>query len=231
MSGSLFVFSGLDGAGKSTQIDLLADHLRMQQGRRVEILWSRGGYTPGMLLLKRVLRSGARLVGKKEVAKSGPSRERTAAFGNDKVRWCWQSLAILDLLLLYGIWMRFKLWTGTTVICDRYWQDTDLDFQLNFPRDRVSKRLLWRCLQTFSPTAKAGFLLLIPVDESQRRSQLKNEPFPDSAETLAKRLKHYQGFRETDPSWHTIDGTQSISDVAIEIRSIAVQQPQDKVTC
>ena len=231
MSGSLFVFSGLDGAGKSTQIDLLADHLRTQQGRRVDVLWSRGGYTAGMLLLKRAMRFGARLVGKKSVAKSGPSRERTAAFGNSNIRWCWQALAILDLLLLYGIWIRFKLWTGTTVICDRYWQDTDLDFQLNFPNDAVSKRLLWRCLKKFSPSAKAGFLLLIPVDESQRRSQLKNEPFPDSAETLAKRLNHYQGFRETDPNWHIIDGTQSISVIAMEIQSIAVRQPQDRVAC
>ena len=68
MSGSLFVFSGLDGAGKSTQIDLLTARLR-QDGTRSQVLWSRGGYTPGMLLLKRIAR---RLLGKSRVPAPGP---------------------------------------------------------------------------------------------------------------------------------------------------------------
>ena len=48
----LLTFSGLDGAGKSTQINLLVDWFE-KRGNKVSCLWARGGYTPGFEILKR----------------------------------------------------------------------------------------------------------------------------------------------------------------------------------
>jgi hypothetical protein len=54
-------------------------------------------------------------------------------------------------------------------------------------------------------------LFLLPVDESIRRSKLKNEPFPDSKEVLESRLSVY---KTSDlfkgKNWIIINGVDSI---------------------
>ncbi len=47
----MIAFSGLDGAGKSTQIDLVTDFYT-KKGNTSVVLWSRGGYSPGMMFFK-----------------------------------------------------------------------------------------------------------------------------------------------------------------------------------
>ena len=49
----IIVFSGLDGAGKSTQIEILRKKL-MHGGSSSKILWARGGYTPCFELVKTI---------------------------------------------------------------------------------------------------------------------------------------------------------------------------------
>jgi len=49
----IIFFSGLDGAGKSTQIDILKNHY-LNQNKKVYYFWSRGGYTPGFQRLKNI---------------------------------------------------------------------------------------------------------------------------------------------------------------------------------
>ena len=50
----MIAFSGIDGAGKSTQIGLLKVHL-VDNGFNVLVFWSRGGYSPGMMFLKKLM--------------------------------------------------------------------------------------------------------------------------------------------------------------------------------
>ena len=52
----LISFSGLDCAGKSTQISLLKEYLQ-GKGYEVSEVWSRGGYTPGIETMKKILRT------------------------------------------------------------------------------------------------------------------------------------------------------------------------------
>ena len=51
----MIVFSGLDGAGKSTQIELLKFYFK-NSGVPVISFWSRGGYTAGMEFVKKIMR-------------------------------------------------------------------------------------------------------------------------------------------------------------------------------
>lgn len=212
MPGTIIVFSGMDGAGKSTQIELLAKRLK-GQGSQPLVLWSRGGYTPGMLWLKSILRSKS---GKGPIPASGPSNERTQAFSRPMVRQAWLSLAIFDLALLYGFWLRWKKVRGHVVICDRYLDDTLLDFELNFPTENVKNWMRWKSLSWIAPTPDSSFLLTIPVNESLRRSEEKNEPFPDSREMLEKRLARFEDWK-SDSKWHVLDGLQSRETLASEI--------------
>jgi dTMP kinase len=212
MKNPLVVFSGMDGAGKSTQIEQLVSKWRAE-GRRPVRIWARGGYTPGMEWLKRTAR---RLLGRKVVPGPGPSAQRTQALSRSPVRRWWLRLAILDLMLLYGLAIRWWRLCGRPVICDRYWHDTELDFSLNFPQENVRNWRLWRFLRWVAPQPSYAFLMLIPVEESLRRSAEKNEPFPDSPEVLTMRYNAYRDWT-FDEKWIVLDGRQSRDAVAHQI--------------
>ena len=208
----LIAFSGLDGAGKSTQIELLMDHLR-REGQNPVCVWTRGGYTPLFEGLKALLR---RLPGR-TVPPSGSNPQRARAFGKGWVRRLWLVLALLDLLWVYGVQLRWRRWRGRIVICDRYLWDTLIDFRLNFAQERVERWWLWRLLAWAAPEPDAAFLLLAPVQVSVRRSDVKGEPFRDSPEVLAQRLAHYQSLAAEYGDWHILDGQRPIPDLAAEI--------------
>jgi len=94
-------------------------------------------------------------------------------------------------MIYWGVYLRYKLITGHIVVCDRYLDDTHLDFLKNFPQVSLEKLLLWRMLLFVTPTADQSFLLWVSVSESIRRSKLKEEPFPDDKNTLERRLAAY----------------------------------------
>ncbi len=205
----MIVFSGLDGAGKSTQIELLKRHY-IENKYSVFVFWSRGGYTPGMEYLKKLLRKSKN---HKIPAISGHTVERENSFSKPVVRKLWLSFAILDLIYFYSIYLRYKKLTGLKIICDRYFFDTIIDFKLNFPQENVEKWLLWKFMKFVSITPQKHFVLTIPVEESLRRSKLKNEPFPDTKETLEKRLKDYLMIADKNKYAIHIDGTKSIKEI------------------
>ena len=178
--------SGLDGAGKSTQIDLLSKSLS-GKGVRVRLLWARGGYTPGFEFIKRILR---RMLGQKAFP-SGRSKQREKKLEDPLVQTIWLSLAILDLCVVWGLYIRFFDKKNSVVICDRYLNDTLLDFRRNFPNVDLSKSYLWKLLVFITPKPDVSFLFWVPVLTSLERSISKSEPFPDSKETLEWRLDCY----------------------------------------
>ena len=202
----IIVFSGVDGAGKSTQIDLLKKQIT---GRRLSVssVWSRGGYTPGFELLKKSVRI---VLGKKSIS-SGRNEKRDKAMSNSLVSRLWLMIAMLDLLVLYAVIVRIKSFLGRVVICDRYLGDTFIDFSLNFPSSNFEKTWLWKLLVAISPKPDASFLFILPVEESMRRSKLKNEPFPDSKEVLMQRLEIYTTSELFNDDWVRVDGLDPIS--------------------
>lgn len=208
----MIAFSGLDGAGKSTQIEKLRIFFSIK-GKKIEVFWSRGGYTPGMEFLKKIVRK------KKSgfvLPQPGKTKEREMAFENPVVRKLWLSLAITDLFLFYAIVLRFKS-LFKIIICDRYVFDTQLDFGLNFPQENISNWWLWKLLKITALKPKHHFVLTIPVKESQRRSKLKNEPFPDSDDILEYRLNRYLEYCSQNSYMHHIDGTRPVEVVEKEI--------------
>lgn len=207
MKGMLITISGLDGAGKTTQIDLMTQYLN-DQNISVKYIWSRGGYTPGFLLLKDVIR---KLAGKK-VPSSGRTSEREKKLKNPKLAKLWLTIAIIDLFLLYAIYFRFLMFFKKTIIADRYIWDTLIDFRLNFDFIDVEKMLVWKVLVFSSPTPTFPLYLDISLERSIERLSTKNEPFPDSEETLSNRLNNYQKLYK-QASWISINAMQPIKNV------------------
>lgn len=210
----IFVFGGVDGAGKSTQIRLLAERLE-GRGIPVRFFWARGGYTPLFSAAKGLLRR----VRPGALPPPGHSTGRERKFGSSRVRRVWLMVAITDLALCYGVWLRWHRCRGRTVLCDRYLEDTLIDFRRNFPAEKVEQWRLWRLLQWLTPKPDAAFLLLLPVDESQRRCRQKEEPFPDTPETLAWRLEQYETLSRSG-GWKRIDARRPLAEIHEEIAAI-----------
>ena len=224
--GCLVVFSGLDGAGKSTQIQILLSHCA-QNGLRPEYLWSRGGYSPGMEFIKRVLR---RLAPGKSIASSGDNPARSRAFTRPIVRKLWLLAAILDLHWLYGVRLRLWLRQGKVVIADRYLLDTRIDFGLNFPAERCETWRTWHSLTRLAPDPDLAFMLLVPVEVSLRRSDEKKEPYRDTPAVLAHRLALYRQAAEQAP-WIVLDGQRPVEEICAQVRMEFEEQRASRCSC
>ena len=224
----IIAVSGTDGAGKSTQIARLQSALAAQ-GIAQKYIWARGGYTPLMLRIKGI---ALRLLGRKGGAHtlqakgaSDYKNKRQAMLNRPLVARVWLALAIMDLALLYGIYLRVLVWRGKVVLCDRYLGDTKIDFLRNFPAHFNPEGMLWRALVWLAPTPSVHFLLTVPYEVSELRSAQKNEPFPDSQETLEFRLSAYRTAPEfTRPEMVRLDGTAPVDDIAGEIQGRVTAQ-------
>ena len=130
---------------------------------------------------------------------------------------------MLDLLFYYAVYIRVVELVGIVVICDRYLFDTLLDFKRNFPQENVHTWPLWRFLMLVAAKPDKHFVLTISTKESQYRSKLKNEPFPDSYETLEFRLDEYLKFGSTHKVVVQIDCERRIELIHQEILDTLVK--------
>jgi thymidylate kinase len=206
-------FSGLDGSGKSTQIEELIKRLEAD-GRKVKFVWARGGYTPGFEFIKKNIR---RILGK-QLPPPGNSNMREKKLRLPLIQRIWLLVAIMDLALLWGLYVRILSSLGTIVICDRYLNDTLLDFRRNFPTSNIEDRIFWKLLTGLTPVPKYSFLFWVPVETSIKRSLAKAEPFPDSRKTLEWRLDAYMDELDFPLNKYTrIDGRGSIDNIAHQL--------------
>ncbi len=182
-------------------------------GTKPTYLWTRGGYTGPFNTLKSLVRL---IIGKK-VPPSGRNEKRDLVIKKPLVRNVWLALAIVDLVFVYGVYVRLLRWSGRVIVADRYLWDTWIDFRLNFAEVNVDSWFLWKILAWFTPKPDHAFLLLIPTEESIRRSKQKNEPFPDSEETLKKRLEYYKELSST-VNWTVLDCMRPVEEISDEIK-------------
>lgn len=203
MSGLLITFEGGEGAGKSTQISLLADHLRAQ-GCDVIVTREPGG-SAGAEAVRHVILSGA-------AESYGPAMEALlfAAARSDHV----------DQKI------RPAIAAGKIVLCDRY-IDSSRVYQ------GISGNLDPQFMQTVERIAIDGmmpaltFILDIPADKGLARAGLRRGA--DVAdrfekETIATHEARRQAFLEIaaqEPQrCKVIDATHSVEAISAEIAAI-----------
>jgi thymidylate kinase len=192
--GIVVALSGVDCAGKSTQCELLEEHLRVLGHEPVRV-WTRAGYTPGLKAVKAFLR---RLSGRKPREREGVSEapsqypRRAANLPNRFQRWLWITSALLDLLWVYGLQLRVWRASGGAVLCDRYLLDCLVDFRVNFPEDRIERRLLCRLLRRVAVKPDVALCMLVPAEQTMERSLGKQRFHWETLEVLQRRHGQYR---------------------------------------
>ena len=204
-------FSGVDCCGKSTQIQKICAELD-KQNKKYGVIWSRGGYTPGIEFIKKIIRRGKTEPREKRVAES------VKVQSNSKMRRILFVASLIDLWLFYTISLRIK-GIGKTVICDRSSWDTYIDFKMKYPEYDFENGFWWKLTLKTMVKPKPSFCLFIPAEMSMYRSTLKDEPFPESIEVRQERIDWYMREQKNKRWQYEIDATKSIDEVYAQIRS------------
>lgn len=211
-------FSGLDGCGKSTIIKRIIPILEAKSDKKneVEVVWTRVGYTPGMNYLKGFAR---KLAGKK-LPSAGRSSERTKAFQRPSVQRLWISIALLELIYIFSIKLRFKSYSSH-ILLDRQIDDSIIDLKILFGEVVMSsmyyKFLIFILKKTSVRYSKVG--LTIDLGTSDYRCSIKYEPFPDTKEEKVIRFGFYEELFKKDRGFLLLDGLEKLE---LNVNSINV---------
>lgn len=218
----LIEFSGLDCAGKSTQIGLLQDYLE-SKGYDVKVVWSRGGYTPGITWLKSLVRRDGNKKPEEQTEEERMAKVNREPKGGNLLLW----LSIVDLILYWG----FVFWKWSTannvLLCDRYFGDTYIDFKIKYPNSHFDKWVVWKVLSKVYRKADRSFVLTVTPEESMRRSSLKFEPFPETEEKRKIRLGMYLGEIKRGRWQYEIDCMRPIDDIFNDIKAKVNEDNRD----
>lgn len=201
----MLVLSGIDCAGKSTQLEKLHKYFG-ENNRKTRIIWSRGGYTPILEFIKNLIKG-------KKVTKDNEKKIRDKVHSNNTLRKILLWGAILDLCIYYGMYFRYLKFLGITIIADRYIWDTYIDFLIKYKSINFEKWFIWKILLLIHLKPDNSIVLSITPEESMRRSTLKHEPFPETLEERKTRISVYFNLIK-DGYWDIhIDASEGIDEV------------------
>lgn len=225
-------FSGVDCAGKSTQIKLLEEYL-ISQGKSCTVLWYRPGYSKELQKCKDWMRAGRNSCRRgidavKKIADSFFRRSGATSSvfrsvcgapqaGGEKVPApFWLAAAFADTAIQWGVKLRALEKRHDVVICDRYFDDAKLDIAFKYPQYSFAETL-FEPIRRIVARPDVSILLWLPLETSCARAAEKNEPFPESPKIRALRHRAYE-FAADDDAYAVIDATGSIEETHRKIR-------------
>ena len=211
MSIKVIALSGIDGCGKSTQIELLEQYF-ITENIRYKVIWARPGSTSFVLLMKAIARFFFR-----SLPKPGRSEEREGLMKNSSMGRLWFYLTFLELIYIYKIKARIITMFNYKVIFDRHTLDSVIDYQILLERNLFGKWVVTRFLGSDKNCIK--ICLDISLDESFKRCNNKWEPFPDTKEEKVIRDSIYREYLPLH-GYITLDGTRNGQDLHKNIISL-----------
>ncbi len=206
-------FSGIDGAGKTTQINRLIGYCHNHNIKYIK-KWSKARGTPGVEFIKSLVRRDKVMTQVKKLE----YRERI--FESEWKKKVLYILSMLDLCWYWGIYYRILKYKYNLVILDRYIWDTYVEVSTEFKIKNLNGNILWKLAKLFAVTPDISILLVIPTEESLRRDLLKGEITTDALELKQAKFDYYIMLKDKN-CWNTVlDSMKTIDYTANEILQI-----------
>lgn len=211
----IIAFSGVDCAGKSTQIELLRQHY-LSRGMTCTVFWYRPGYSRELECCKSLARnvySGVRGLKRRlsgnsaDSASEGGTGEMRAS-GKRLIPPVWMVTALVDSALQYALKLRLLARKYDVVICDRYVCDGKLDIVFKYP-EMFWPETIFEMISGLFPKPDVSFLLWLDYETCKARAEAKHEPFPDDDRTRYLRWRAYDFLRD--------DGCMCVIDTRVSV--------------
>jgi dTMP kinase len=218
MKRKLLVLMGLDGSGKTTQAELLAEQLTAQ-GTPAEVVWMRGEsyLTVPILKIGKALLRAPRETKRGDGVHAGGDYEKYVSskqslFKNSLLRAVWRTLTVFDLYLSVRFAFRKLARKTRVIILDRYVYDTFIDIDSAFGAGGSElDRLLGSSLLRWFPRPEKVILIEISPGEAMKRK----DDIP-SIQYLEERHGLYDRVADAVEAVR-IDGTASIEEVNVRV--------------
>ncbi len=211
-------FSGIDGAGKTTQITLLEAYCKQNKICYTK-KWSKARGTPGIMFLKNLVRRD------KKMDTEAKLEYREQVYKNGWKRKLLLTASLLDLCWYWGIYFRILRRKCPFLILDRYIWDTYVEVSTEFGIENLKDRLLWKLVKAVAMKPDKEIILTIPAEESLRRDILKGEITTDSLEFKKNKIAIYTMLMEQN-CWNVVlNATATVEQTFAEIcQAIGLQE-------
>lgn len=206
-------FSGIDSAGKTTQIEKLTNHLGEQNIRFIK-KWSKARGTPGVEFLKNLVRKEtlsdevAKIAARREVYKS-PMKQKLLYIAS-----------LFDLCWYWGIYFRLLGLTHRYLICDRYIWDTYVEMIHDFYSIDIEHSILWKIVKFITPKPKYSFVFIIPAELSLERDIQKGTNGTEDIDRKKSKINIYMSLVEQGKWSNVMDGTMSRDELHYQVLNI-----------
>ncbi|SDJ26638.1 hypothetical protein [Proteiniclasticum ruminis] len=209
----MITFSGIDGAGKTTQI-LLFEKYCVDNGIKFKKMWARGRCTPGVVLIKNIVRKDKNLNQKEKIEYRNNIHKSTSK------RRLLLIASILDLYWFFGIYYRILDVLYPKFICDRYIWDTYIDFKVDYSEFNFENWLIWKLLLKLIIKPEESYVFVISAKESIRRGIQKKEAGMETIEQKTKKIQLYLELVHQGKWSKVIDGNQTIESIFNSIKKV-----------
>lgn len=189
-------FSGIDSAGKSTQIDMLLEYC-ISHGIKSRKIWGKARGTPGVILLKELFRRD------RGMSLDDKLKYREQIYRSTVGKRLLLFISLVDLCWYFGVYYRLLNFRYDLVICDRYIWDTYVEIKNEFQDIDVDCWIVWKLVKFLSPMPSVSFMMIIPVEESIRRDINKMDLTVDSKELKNSKIKLYLDLLR-EGKWKTV---------------------------
>jgi len=209
----LVALSGIDGSGKTTQAEALQRAFQ-SCAIRARCVWSRIASSPFTDLF---IRGGKRILRHRTNAKGAyTSHEvlsaRRAMLCSPLIRWAWQWMVVLDLLVRYWLQVGWPLLRGEVVIADRYVDDALADLAVHLGWQYPERTVAGRVLRLLSPRPRLTYVFDLPAEVAAQRMAGERE----SVKYLKQSRAVYQRLAQRGQI-EQVDARRPLEDIADSI--------------